>query len=260
MRPPVRLAAVALGLLGCAASASAQSVVADLPLPGGGEERVLFVAPASPAAVLVMLAGGDGTVEIDSSGNISHLGGNFLLRTRALWLEAGVAVEILAPPNGKSLLGLRHTAEYAEAIGRAVDFAREKANAPVWLVGTSNGTIAAVNGAGRLGNRVAGVVLTSSVTRRSRSNETVFDSDPAAIAAPALVVANRGDTCPVSPPEDAPRVAAAMTRAAKKEVVLFDSSEIRSAPCEAMSPHGYLGIEREVVGRIVGWIRASAPR
>jgi pimeloyl-ACP methyl ester carboxylesterase len=253
-----RLAAVAFGLFGCAA-ASAQGVVADLPLPGGGEERVVFVGPANPSETLVMLAGGDGIVEIDSSGYIGRLGGNFLLRTRALWLETGVAVEILGPPNGKSLLGLRHTAEYAEAIGRAVDFARGKADAPVWLVGTSNGTIAAVNGAARLAGRIAGVVLSSSVTRWSRSNETVFDSDPGAIAAPALIVANRGDRCPVSPPEDAPRIAAAMTRAAKKEVVLFDSSEIRSAPCEAMSPHGYLGIEREVVGRIVGWIRAAAP-
>ncbi|HVH74097.1 MAG TPA: hypothetical protein VM755_04205 [Stellaceae bacterium] len=38
----------------------------------------------------------------------------------------------------------------------------------------------------------------------------------------------------------------------------IDSSEIRSAPCQAMSPRGCLGIEPQVVGRVVGWIRAAA--
>lgn len=249
-----RLAVAAFGLFGFAISASAQTVVADLPLAGGASERVLF---AAPAAILVMLPGGDGMVAIDSGGGMRH-GGNFLVRTRALWLQRGVAVEILGPPDGQSLFGKRHTPEYAEAIGRAIDFATSKARAPIWLVGTSQGSTAAANGAGRLGGKAAGVVLTSSVTRRNRSGETLFDNNLAAITVPALVVANRGDGCPASPPADAQRIADALTGAPKKEIVFFDSSEIRSAPCQAMSPHGYLGIEPQVVGRVVGWIRAAA--
>ena len=260
MTRSLALAGAALALCGFAVAASAQSVVADLPLAGGDSERVVWLGAANPAATLVMLAGGDGMVEIDGSGNIAHLGGNFLVRTRALWQAQGMAVLILAPPGGRSLLGQRHTPDYADAIGRAADFARTKANAPLWLVGTSQGSTAAANGAARLAGKVAGVVLTSSVTRRNRSGETLFDSDPAAIAVPALVVANRGDGCPASPPEDAPRIAAALARAPRKEVLLFDSRAIRSPPCEAMSPHGYYGIEREVVGRIAQWIGAAAGR
>jgi hypothetical protein len=30
-----------------------------------------------------------------------------------------------------------------------------------------------------------------------------------------------------------------------------------SEPCEALSRHGYLGIEREVVGAIADWIKAK---
>ena len=254
-----RLAAAALGLLGFAVSAPAQTAVADLPLAGGASERVLFASPAAPAAILVMLPGGDGAVDIDRAGGVRR-GDNFLVRTRALWLQQGVAVEIPEPPAGHSLLGQRHTPEYAEAIGRAVDFAAGKARAPIWLVGTSQGSTAAADGAGRLGAKVAGVVLTSSVTRPNRSGETLFDDDLAAIAVPALLVANRGDGCPASPPAEAQRIADALTGAPKKEIVFFDSSEIRAAPCRAMSPHGYLGIEPQVVGRVVGWIRAAQGR
>jgi hypothetical protein len=112
-----------------AAPTSGQNIVADVPLTGGGSERVLFAGPTNPPAILVMLAGGDGIIEISNSGAITGLGGNFLLRTRSLWLGKGFAVAILGPPNGASLLGQRHTPAYADAISRAADFARTRANA-----------------------------------------------------------------------------------------------------------------------------------
>jgi hypothetical protein len=38
------------------------------------------------------------------------------------------------------------------------------------------------------------------------------------------------------------------------------SDQIQSDPCEAMSPHGYLGIEPAVAQRIGDWIRTAATR
>ena len=73
-------------------------------------------------------------------------------------------------------------------------------NAPIWLVGTSQGSIGAAYGAAHLPGKVAGVVLTSSVAGHSNSGETVFDSDLGAIAVPALVVVEpRPDTLPHRP-------------------------------------------------------------
>ena len=43
--------------------------------------------------------------------------------------------------------------------GKAVDFVGGRTKVPVWLVGTSQGTTAAVGGAARLGDKIAGVVL-----------------------------------------------------------------------------------------------------
>lgn len=242
----VVLSVIALGLW--SPVAIAQSVVQDV-----GGTQVLFSGPANPRAILLMFAGGDGSVAFNSSGQITHMASNFLLRTEPLWLAQGFAFATIGSPS--SLFGQRHTAAYAATIGRAVDFVRSRANAPVWLVGTSMGSIAAANGAAHLPGKVAGVVLTSSVAGPNKaSGETVFDSDPGAIAVPALVVSNRGDTCPVAGPAFAPQILAALTRSPRKEIIYVESHQLQSDPCDAMSPHGYLGIESDVVARISSWI------
>jgi alpha-beta hydrolase superfamily lysophospholipase len=177
-----------------------------------------------------------------------------------MWLPYGINAVILGSPDGRSLMGQRSQPAYAAALGTAVDFARLRGNAPVWLVGTSMGSIAAANGAARLGGKIAGVVLTSSVTQPSRAGETTFSAGASAIAVPALVVGNASDHCRSSPPGDAQNLVAAMARSPRKDVILVDSTAIQSDPCEALSPHGYLGIEASVIQRIAAWINASPGR
>jgi hypothetical protein len=245
-------------LIALAQPLSAQNFAADIPLGAGGSERVLFAGPVNPRATLIMFPGGPRIVDISATGTTTNR--NFLVRTLPLWVAQGFTVEILGSPNGASLLGQRHTSGYAAAIDRAIDFARSRANAPVWLVGTSHGSTAAANGAAHLGNKIAGVLLSSSVTRQGRAGETVFDSEPGLIAVPALIVANQGDTCMLTPPGDAQSLAAALTRSPRKEIIIVASDQIQSDPCEAMSPHGFLGIETAVVQRIGDWIRTAATR
>lgn len=248
------LTALALVLVAPERPASAQGVAADIPL-ASGSQRVVFAVPASPRAILIMLPGGDGIVDIGPNGAIGRGGQNFLIRTLPLWLAQGFAVEILGSPQNEPLMGRRHTPAYAAAIDRAVDFARSRVNAPVWLVGTSQGSTAAANGAAHLGGKLAGLVLSSSVTRQNLSGETLFDAEPGLIAVPALIVANAGDTCRSTPPGDAQTIASHLVRSPRKDVIVVQSTESRSDPCQAMSPHGFLGIEAEVVQRVAGWIR-----
>jgi len=253
------LAAIICSAATLAAPAAAQRLTADIALANGGSQRVLVAGPAN---------GRDPDYAARRRRRRRYRQrrrqwapvGQFSGAHPAALAGSGLRGRDPRCANGASLLGRRHTAAYADAIGRAVDFARGRANAPVWLVGTSQGSIAAANGAAHLPGRVAGVVLTSSVTRAGNSGETLFDSEPAAIAVPTLVVANQGDACPVSPPADATAIAAAVARAPRKEVILVQSGDARSAPCEAMSPHGFLGIEPVVVQRIADWIRATPRR
>jgi hypothetical protein len=246
---PFRAALATLVLAVFTLPAAAQAVVQDI-----GGTQVLYAGPANPRAVVFMFAGGDGTVSFNAAGQITHMSSNFLIRTEPQWLAQGFGFATLA--SASSLNDHRHGPDYAAVIARGIDFVRTRTNAPIWLVGTSMGSIAAANGAAHLPGRVAGVVLTSSVAAPNRNaRETVFDSDLGAIAVPTLVVSNRGDTCPSAGPGFAPQILAALARAPRKEIVYVESHQLQSDPCEAMSPHGYLGIEADVVQRISAWIR-----
>jgi hypothetical protein len=129
----------------------------------------------------------------------------------------------------------------------------------VFLLGTSQGSIAAMNGAAHLGpDAIAGVVLTESVSRLGGSHETVFDAEPQAVTVPALVVANRDDRCQVSPPADAQKIADAMTKSPQVRVLRVEGGTTRSRDCGSLSPHGYYGIEDTVVDKIVDWLNAHS--
>jgi pimeloyl-ACP methyl ester carboxylesterase len=256
---PLGLAVTAaLLLIASGWPAGAASDVTDLPLADAGSQLVLYTAPANPRAALLMLPGGTGKVAFDNDGTIRQGGRGFLLRTLPLWQARGFAVAVLAPPNGRSLFGYRHTSAYAATIGEAVDFVHKRAKAPVWLVGTSQGATAAVGAAARLGAKVAGIVVASSVTGRSSSGETLFDSEPGLVAVPVLIVANTGDVCPASLPGAAPKIAAALTHAPRADIAYMQSIAGEGPLCDAMSPHAYFGIEAATVERIADWIGAQA--
>ena len=242
-------------------TAPASPIVSDVQV-AGGTARVLFLGAREARAVLVLLPGGDGIIGLDTGGGIHQLGSNFLVRTFGQWAAQGFAVVLPDAPNGTSLAGQRHLPAYADAISKVIDLGRSRAALPVWLIGTSAGTTAAVNGAAHLGSKVSGAILTASVTRPGRASETIFDAEPGSIAVPVLVVSNDHDTCAETPPGDAPMVLSVLTRSPRRELVMVASSQIarRADPCEGMSPHGYLGIEGMVVQRISEWIRAAGGR
>ncbi len=195
MNRTIGAAAGLMMLIATVLPAAAGPVVTELALEDGGMQRMLYAAPQNPRAVLIMLPGGNGMVEFGPDGGFRRMGEGFLLRTLPLWQEQGFAVAVLTPPDGMSLLGYRHTEGYAAAIGKAVDDLKGSTGVPIWLVGSSQGTIAAVGGAARLGGKIAGIVVMSPVTGRSGAGETLFDSEAERVAVPVLIVANKGDAC-----------------------------------------------------------------
>jgi pimeloyl-ACP methyl ester carboxylesterase len=232
--------------------------VRDLPLVSG-QQRVLYARPQSPRGIIVMLPGGAGDVGIDDDGDFVH-DKNFVIRTRALWLARGYAVIIPDAVDGQNMRGLRSSPEYAKVIQDLVRFAHAESAGPVFLLGTSQGSIAAMNSAAHLSKgELTGVVLTESVSRQSKSGETVFDALPDRVTVPALIVANRDSACRVAPSGDAPRIATAMTRAPAVKVLYVQGGVTRSTDCGSESPHGYFGIENAVVDKIAAWLDAHTP-
>ena len=234
--------------------------VATLTLPSGERTRALLTVPVRPLGVIVMFPGGAGQIGLTPDGTIRH-GDNFVVRTRAQWLARGYAVLITdAPEAGHgtvNLRGLRSTPGYAAWVGALLIHARSAVSGPIFLLGTSQGAIAAANGAATVpAGAIAGLILTESVSRLGGSHETVFSTNLGAVRAPVLIVANHDDRCDVAPPADAPRIAAAMTHAASVRVLMVSGGIDRShRACGSLSPHGYYGIETTVIDAVVAWMR-----
>jgi hypothetical protein len=147
-----------------------------------------------------MFAGDTGELGIDKSGRIKNAR-NFVVRSSGLWRQRGYGVVLADAINHQSLRGQRSSAAYADVTREIVSFAREIAHVPVWLLGTSQGSIAAMNAASHARRTlVSGLILTESVSVPGGSHETVFDPHPDNVRIPALVVANRDDQCKVAPP------------------------------------------------------------
>ncbi|MBR1122249.1 alpha/beta hydrolase [Bradyrhizobium lablabi] len=238
-----------------AAAETLQSSIFDLRFRRGISQRVLYVSPAAPVAVIVMLPGGTGKIGLKANGEVTH-GDNFLVRTRDIWARHGYAVIIPDTIDKSSLRGDRSSLPYAKIVVQLANFARSQASAPVFLLGTSQGSIAAIDGAAHAPpGLISGVILTESVSRIGGSGESVFSAAPEQVRVPALIVANRADQCNVAPPSDAPRIAAAMKNSPDVHVEYVDGGKDRSPrACGSLTPHGYYGIETEVIDVIAHWI------
>ena len=258
-----RLVAVVLLLVPLAVSAAwaADEEVRTIPARRGVTESFLLLRPAGPpVASLIVFAGGDGNLAMTASG-INQLQGNFLVRTRMRWVREGFLVAILDQPSDRKsgLWNFRTTPEHAEDVKQAIAAMRELARVPVWLIGTSMGSLSAANAAARLPEGGPdGIVLSSSVTETSKASyETTRHAGLGDIRVPTLVVHHKDDTCRSSPYSGAEDILKALKRAPAKELMAFEGgSPASSAPCEAKAPHGYLGIEEKVVSAIGAWIRA----
>jgi pimeloyl-ACP methyl ester carboxylesterase len=209
-----------------------------------------------------MMPGGSGDEGIRGNGDLKN-GDNFVVRTRALWAARGYLVIIPDAPGHENLRGLRSSPRYAAIVNLLLTFAKSQTSGPVFLLGTSQGSIAATNGAAHAGpGLLSGVILTESVSKMGGSGETVFDADPSDVRVPVLVVANRQDACNVAPPTEAEAIAKAFSRSPDAHVLYVDGgmSGSTSNPCSSLSPHGYYGVEPQVVELISQWMTDQGGR
>jgi pimeloyl-ACP methyl ester carboxylesterase len=157
------------------------------------------------------------------------------------------------------------SAAHAADIDAVATHLKKQVNVPVWLVGTSMGTFSAAGGAIAAKN-IDGLVLTSTITRAkpdwkiaASHRDGVASMALSRVSAPALIVSHRKDGCDVTPAADAGKLKSRLTGASKVEVALLDGGlPPASAPCEARSQHGFLGIEAQAVDRIANFIKANS--
>ncbi|MFI5340292.1 MAG: alpha/beta hydrolase [Candidatus Methylomirabilales bacterium] len=234
-----------------------------IPTRPGVTQALLLLNPTSrPVASVILFAGGQGRLALSDQG-IGEGGDNFLVRTRTLFAERGLLVAVVDVPSdrtGEGLANFRSSEAHAQDIAGVIAFLKQRANVPVWLIGTSMGTLSAANAAVRVPQDMDGIVLASSVTRRSKvQHESLMDVDLKEIRLPTLFVHHKNDACTVTPYADIHAVMQKLKRAPKVGLLSFEGGDTpRSGPCAGLSYHGFLGIEPAVVDAIARWIKAAS--
>jgi pimeloyl-ACP methyl ester carboxylesterase len=256
---------LAMVVLGTAHAATATLIA--IATPRGAKQAFILIKPDKPVASVILFAGGHGALGLRSAAAMRWGAGNFLVRSRAMFGGHNLIVAVLDAPSDRQQ-GMnaifRMSGAHAGDIGAVVDYLKQQAPVPVWLVGTSMGTFSAAGGA-IAAKSVDGLVLTSTITR-ARPDWKIAQSHPDGVASmalpqiavPTLIVSHRNDGCRFTPAADAAKLSRRLSRARKVEVALLDGGDPpRSDPCQAHSQHGFLGLERQAVDTIAAFIKAS---
>ena len=203
--------------------------------------KLVIEEPNKPSrGVVLLIPGGSTMLTLGADGSTGST--NFVIRTRSLWRAAGYVTAYMDDPS-----------DLREPIARLRALAR-----PVVLLSTSRGTVLAADAAIKLGGDGPNLlILTSPVTS---GRDALDQVDVGRILTPTLIVENRNDTCPVSSPSGAAALTAKIPMVTS---LYFTSTASDGRACQPLSPHGYLGIESEVIGGIVDWVNRhnwSSPR
>lgn len=215
-----------------------------------------YVMPHPQAiATLILLPGGDaGTGKIVDGKPGS---GNFLVRAREAFFAENFNVIVVFRATDLSGLdyGYRVSPDHVAEIARVIAYARQQFGKPVWLVGTSRGTVSGTAAAIALGDtQVQGLVLTSSVT--SQKTGAIATQDIASLKVPTLVVHHKKDACRICVPQEASRITAALKSAPTKKFIMIEGgSDPQGDPCEARHWHGFINFEKETIKIITDWIK-----
>ena len=253
------ITAIALLLFAAWPVAYAQSPrTVDVPSRSGVTQRILVITPGNPKAAVILFAGGDGGIGIESDGKITR-GGNFLVRSRQLFAEQGLtAVVIDAPSDRSHLADSRQTPEHVADVAAIIAWLRQQSKIPVWLIGTSRGTQSAGYIATQLPRDEGGpdgIVLTATMLT-DRTSRAVPEMALDRLRVPVLVVHHRDDACRYCLMRDMPRLMDRLTTPPRRGLMVFEGGINEGDPCGARAYHGFNGIEREVAQRIAAWITA----
>jgi hypothetical protein len=266
------LAAAAIGYSSPATGQASCGEVVSLATHDRTVTRYSLVAAKEGQISLVLLVGGGGHLNLDANGCPRALRGNSLVRSLPHFHSAGFATALIdAPsdhPGEDGLKGFRLNSKHADDLGIVIADVRRRNKGLIWIVGTSRGTISAVNAAVRLTGSASadGLVLTSPITsggtggKRPWAVQTVFDVRLEAIRIPVLVIGHAADNCPRTPSRLMTKITA-RTNGVREQVVTVTGGPGRKHvgldACQGRTPHGFIDQEAVVAAGMARFIRGE---
>ena len=256
MKNPLRSLLLAVGFTLLYADSTLADAIIRLESRPGVKVPVFYMKREGATASVILLPGGAGGFGTPVDGKPS--GNNFLVRSRDFFADAGLNVAVMGRASDMTDLDypVRVSDEHMKDIKTVVDHLKNDTGLPVWLVGTSRGTVSATAAAVKFGNSdLAGIVLTSSIVTYKVVG-AVPKQDLAAIRIPVLVLHHEQDACGHCRPYEVPAIVKGLANAPFKKLVMVNGGGGASGePCEAMHYHGFIGMEKEAVTTITDWIK-----
>jgi dienelactone hydrolase len=211
--------------------------------------------PNAKATVLIFTGGGGGFGRIENGLPTS---GNFLVRSAQHWIDEGFNYAVFGKPTDMPDLDFatRVSASHLRDIDSVLTWLKTKTRTPIWIVGTSRGTISTVYALINLKDpQIAGGVLTASVVSYKKVG-AVPTQDLAKVTVPMLVFHHEQDACEICRPQEVPAVMRGLSNAPIKKLMMVNGGANPTGPaCEAQHYHGFIGMEREAVASIAQWMR-----
>lgn len=230
--------------------------LARVPSRDGVTVGVFWEATAKPLGTVLLFPGGQGNIGRVVNGQPSS--GNFLVRSHAEFLRAGYNVAIMGKPSNHEDLQFadRISDWHLRDIGAAIEFAKSKSAAPIWLIGTSRGSISVAHAAIHLRDeRLAGIVLTASVVAYKFPG-ALPKQKLSEIKLPTLIVHHEKDDCGACRPHEVRPLLNQLTSAPRKALIMVEGGHSPTGdPCEAFHWHGFVNYERETIAMITRWMQ-----
>jgi hypothetical protein len=237
----------------------APGMLVQLPSARNNAEIPVYIRQTPGAiATLVLLPGGAGGI-----GKVNEIGwpegNNFLIRSGPLFATHGFNLVMMSRSSDMSDMdySFRISAPAVDDLRRVLIKAKETFPGPVWVVGTSRGTVSGTAAAIALREQglIDGLVLTSSITAKAIG--AVPTQALADIKIPVMVLHHESDACNLCVPSGAASIDKGLINSPKHTLVMFTGgANPKGDPCAAMHYHGFIGAEAQAVAAVAQWIKS----
>jgi dienelactone hydrolase len=238
----------------------------------GVTQNFLLFTPKKPIASVILFPGGNGRLSITDSGFIPNNISNLVVRIKEQLAQAGFTVALVDSPtdmqgqHGMYVNSFRCTDSHVQDISKVVEYLKGKNDIPVWLFGFSMGNHSATYLAGIFKDKIAGIIIASSITNWSVFNATAYKDYPDGIinlnldqvVVPALIVHHEKDSCKGSPSSRVPEIKKALINSPKVEIKYITGGSSSPIYCGPLGYHGFKGKEEDAFNAITGFIKSNS--
>jgi pimeloyl-ACP methyl ester carboxylesterase len=246
---------IVLAILCLAFPASAGEKILGVPSRPGVTIPLYLQEIPDSTEVLLLFPGGKGQHFFQRSGKI-RLSKNFLCRAAPYWVQSGFSVAMQGLPSDQGTMfsdEYRTSPEQREDAAAVMRRLADLGYRNIYLVATSRGTLSAAAISSELRHEaIRGVVLTATLEGPKFLRWVRLEKIPY----PALFVHHRHDACKVTSIVQARASAERLKASPRVDFVELDGGlPPQSDACEALSEHGFFGIEEKAAQSVIQWIQ-----